>query len=389
MKKIKLLIILFLLICPFKTFALNNNYEDKISNIVNTKVENNKINFYLFHGQECPHCKEEKKWINELETKYKNKINFIYYEVWHNKDNQILVKKVKTKLNIKEEGVPLTIIGNKYYVGFSKTIQNEMEKQIELYLNNSKNSNYNIPILGNINIKNTSLTLITIILGFIDGFNPCAMWILLFLINLLIPIKNKKKAWLFGLLFLFTSGFIYFLSMLGINLVLGVAKINIIKLLLGTFIFIAGIINLKKYIETRNDSVGCKVVDNKKRKIIITKIKNIINNKSLLLSLIGIITLAVSVNLIELTCSLGFPLIYTEILAINKVKGIIKFIYLTLYILLYLIDDIIVFIISMYTLSAVGITNKYNKLITLISSIIMILIGLLLIFKPSILMLNF
>jgi hypothetical protein len=177
--------------------------------------------------------------------------------------------------------------------------------------------------------------------------------------------------------------------MLGINLVLGVAKINIIKLLLGTFIFIAGIINLKKYIETRNDSVGCKVVDNKKRKIIITKIKNIINNKSLLLSLIGIITLAVSVNLIELTCSLGFPVIYTEILAINKVKGIIKLIYLTLYILFYLIDDIIVFIISMYTLSAVGITNKYNKLITLISSIIMILIGLLLIFKPSILMLNF
>ena len=54
-----------------------------------------------------------------------------------------------------------------------------------------------------------------------------------------------------------------------------------------------------------------------------------------------------------------------------------------------MIDDLGVFTISMITLEATGITNKYSKFTTLISAIIMILMGLLLIFKPDWLMLNF
>ena len=103
----------------------------------------------------------------------------------------------------------------------------------------------------------------------------------------------------------------------------------------------------------------------------------------------GIIVLAASVNLIELACSLGFPVIFTELLTINKVTGLIKIVYLLIYIFFYMIDDLFVFIVSMITLEATGITNKYNKLCTLISSIIMILMGLLLIFKQDWLMLNF
>ena len=105
--------------------------------------------------------------------------------------------------------------------------------------------------------------------------------------------------------------------------------------------------------------------------------------------MIGIAVLAASVNLIELACSLGFPMIFSEILSINNIVGVSKIIYLVIYIIFYMIDDILVFTISMITLNATGITNKYNKLCTLVSSIIMILIGLLLIFKPNWLMMNF
>ncbi|MBP3800173.1 MAG: hypothetical protein ILA19_04250, partial [Bacilli bacterium] len=100
-------------------------------------------------------------------------------------------------------------------------------------------------------------------------------------------------------------------------------------------------------------------------------------------------TLAISVNLIELACSLGFPVIYTEMLSINNVSGVSKIIYLLIYIFFYMIDDLVVFTISMITLEATGITNKYNKICTLVSSIIMVLMGLLLIFKPGWLMFNF
>ena len=121
----------------------------------------------------------------------------------------------------------------------------------------------------------------------------------------------------------------------------------------------------------------------------VTKMKKIMESKTFLLSMIGIITLAASVNLIELACSLGFPLIFTEILAINEIHGISRIIYLLIYIFFYMIDDMVVFAISMITVEATGITNKYNKLCTLISAIIMIIIGLLLLLRPDWLMLNF
>ena len=234
-----------------------------------------------------------------------------------------------------------------------------------------------------------SLPITAVILGFIDGFNPCAMWILLFLINMLFKMKDKKKAWILGLTFLFISALVYFLSMLGINFVLGVATIIWIRTLIALFIFGAGIYNFTKYLNQRKKDVGCTVVDEKKRKNLITKMKAITTSNSFIISLFGIIILAASVNLIELACSLGFPLIFSELLAINNVGGFLKIIYLLIYILFYMIDDIVVFAISMITLEASGITNKYNKLCTLVSSVIMILMGLLLLFKPEWLMLNF
>ena len=117
--------------------------------------------------------------------------------------------------------------------------------------------------------------------------------------------------------------------------------------------------------------------------------RNIIKSKSFGLSLIGIIVLAATVNLIEMACSLGFPVVFNELLTVNNITGITKIIYLLIYIFFYMIDDMVVFAISMVTLEATGITNKYNKLCTLVSSIIMIIMGLLLLLKPDWLMLNF
>lgn len=391
MKKYFLLIIL-LIICllPINTYAISNNYVDKVSSITNTKVEDGKINFYLFYGKECPHCEAERKWLNNIKEDYKDYMNVYEFEVWHNEENAKLMELVLNEFKSNSKGVPFTVIGDTYYNGFSETAESRIESKIQEYTELANNPNsVKIPILGTINMKGASIPIVAVILGFIDGFNPCAMWILLFLINMLFGMKNKKRAFILGGTFLLVSGMVYFLSMLGINLVLGVATLSWMKKLIAIFILIAGILNLKKYIEIRNEEAGCTVVDDKKRKKLITKVRNIINKKSFLLSLVGISILAASVNLIELACSLGFPVIFTEILSINNVNGILRIIYLLIYIFFYMIDDMVVFTVSMFTLEATGVTNKYNKLCTLVSSIIMIIMGLLLILKPSWLMLNF
>ena len=388
-KLIYLALILFFLF-PNHIFAISKKYEDKVAPITNTEIEENKINLYLFKGAECPHCAEEKEWLETIKEDYKEYLNIYEFEVWHNEENAKLYESVKEIMKSKTTGVPFTVVGKYYYVGFSETTASNIENKIKEYAELDTNPNHvKIPLLGEINMKTVSIPLVAVVLGFIDGFNPCAMWILLFLINMFIGQKDKKKSWILGLTFLIISATIYFLSMLGMNIVLSVIAVNWLKIAIAIFILIAGILNLRKYLRTRKEEEGCTVVDDKKRKKIMTKVRKIMGEKSFLLSLMGISILAVSVNLIELACSLGFPMIFTEILTINHVEGIVRILYLLIYIFFYMIDDLFVFTISMITLEATGITNKYNKLCTLVSAIIMIIMGILLLLKPEWLMLNF
>ncbi len=389
MKKLKYLFLILLLLPTF-VFAISNDYEDKVAEIVNVEKEDTKINLYLFHRKSCAHCAAEIKWLNEIKDDYDEYLNVYLYEVEEDENNAKLMDEVVNKMEITNTTTPLTIIGDKTFNGFSDATSSLIENQIKEYAELESNPNeMKLPLLGKINVKKVSLPLVAVILGFIDGFNPCAMWILLFLINMFFGMKERKKAWILGTTFLLVSGLVYFLSMLGINIVLGIATLKWMKIAIALFILVAGILNLKKYLKIRKEEAGCTVVDNKKRKKLVTKMKKIMESKTFLLSMLGIITLAASVNLIELACSLGFPLIFTEILAINNIHGISRIIYLLIYIFFYMIDDMVVFAISMITVEATGITNKYNKLCTLISAIIMIIIGLLLLLKPDWLMLNF
>ena len=392
MKRIWIILISILFLIPINTFALNKDYEDVVSNIVGEKIEENKVNIYLFYSYTCPHCHDEIEYFKQLENKYKDKINIYKYEVIKDKNNLKMMNATKELFQVSSTGVPFTVIGKEYILGFNETTKDEFTSIIDNYLEEKTNENNisekTIPILGKIDAKKTSLTLVGIILGFIDGFNPCAMWILLLLINMTLTMKNKKKMMSIGLTFIFTSGIIYFLSMLGISYILDLTMVNIVRDVIAVFAIILGIYNLYVYIKTRKDT-GCHVVDKKKRKGIIKKINEIMSKKSTLLAIIGTIILASSVNLIELACSLGFPTIYLELLTINNIHGITKILYLLIYIFFYLIDDLVVFLIAVFTLKSKGISTRYNKFVNLVGGILMIIMGLLLIFKPDWVMLNF
>ena len=195
--------------------------------------------------------------------------------------------------------------------------------------------------------------------------------------------------WILGGTFLFTSAFVYFLFMIGlIHATTFMNTIPILKYLVAAFALIFGGYNVYRYIKTRKDA-GCDVVNKDTRKKIMVRTKNILANNSFILSLLGIMLLAVSVNLIELLCSLGLPVVFTEILSINNVTGFTRIIYTFIYILFFLIDDLVVFFIAMKTLKIKAISNKYTKYSHLIGGIIMIIIGLLMIFKYEWLMFNF
>jgi len=388
LKRIIICLITLILLIPINIFALSKDYNDVVANVVGEKQEKDKINLYLFYSESCPHCHAEMEYLEDLE-KYDNVLNIYTYEVTKNKDNSKMMNAVKTLFNVNQPYVPFTVIGEEYIVGFNDETKTNIENVIDNYLNEEKvEKTFNIPIIGEVKAKNASISLVAVILGFIDGFNPCAMWILLLLINMTITMKDRKKIFLIGLTFILTGGIIYFLSMLGIGFILDVAMIAQIRNIIAVVAIVLGVYNLYTFIKTRKDT-GCHVVDKNKRKGIMKRINEIMSKKSIILMLLGTIILAVSVNLVELACSLGFPTIFLELLSINEITGLSKILYLILYILFYLIDDLVIFFIAVITLKSKGISTKYNKFVNLIGGVLMIVMGLLLIFKPEWIMFNF
>ena len=389
MKKFIIILISLFLLIPTNTLALSKNYNDIVANIVGEKIDKDKINLYLFYSEICPHCHKEIEYIeNELKNEYKNEINVYTYEVTKNENNSKMMNATKTALNVNEPYVPFTVIGEEYIIGFSDATKTSIESIIDNYLTDDDvEKEYNIPLLGKIKAKDASLSLIAVILGFIDGFNPCAMWILLLIINMTISIKDRKKMFTVGFTFILTGAFIYFLSMLGISFILDLTMVTAIRNIIAIIAIILGVYNLYTFIKTRKET-GCHVVDKHKRKGIIKKINEILSKKSTILTILGTIILALSVNIVELACSLGFPTIFLELLSINGVTGFTKIIYLLIYILFYILDDLIIFLIAFFTLQTKGISTKYNKFVNLIGGILMIIMGLLLIFKPEWIMFN-
>ena len=388
--KLKLLLLLLVLI-PFNIFAISKDYKDVVYNITKEKVDKDKINLYFFRMDGCPHCAEEEKWLENIKDKYGDYLNIYNYEIKNSNKNREYYYNVKKVLNDEiTKSVPYTVIGETYFVGFSETVSEQIENKIkELIDENVKSSNdVKIPLLGKVNMKKVSIPLVATILGAVDGFNPCAMWILLLLINMCISIKDKKKMKVVGFTFVLSSGLVYFLSMLGIGVILDFTTVIYIRNIIAILAIILGIYNLYVYIKTRKDT-GCHVMKKEKRKTVITKINKILSNKSFILMILGTVLLSVSVNLVELACSLGFPTIFLEILSLNKIHGFGKIIYLLIYIFFYIIDDLIILILSLKAFETKGISTKYNKYVNLIGGILLLLMGILLIFKPDWVMLNF
>ena len=380
------------------------------------KVEAKEVNVYMFYGKTCPHCEEALKYLNSVKDKYDLKIH--KYEVWYDDENKKLMTEVAELLDVNVSGVPFAIINNKPIIGYSKGSTDdsyrynikqaskddfvdkvgiklgivEESEEVKENSNNSENKNMfiNVPFIGKVNLRNMSLPLVATLLGIVDGFNPCAMWILLFLISTLIGMKDKKRLWILGLTFLISSALVYLAFMVSwLSFAKMISGITLVRLIIALVAVIGGCLNLNSFANSIGKDDGCNVVDVKKRKKIFSKIKRFTHEKSFIIAFFGIIALAASVNIIELACSAGLPVIFTQLLAMNDLSSLQYWIYIIIYILFFMIDDLIIFAIAVKTMEITGISSKYSKYSHLVGGILMLIIGVLLLVKPEWLMFNF
>lgn len=367
----------------------------------------NKVLIYFFWASGCPHCVKEKAFLKSLQQKYP-RLEIKDYEITGSKKNLKLLEKVGKELSADVSGVPFTVIGKEYFSGYysDETTGTKIEEAVKYAFDNGyievikdvenitvtedKSTkppieSLKLPLLGEIKIKNLSLPVLTIVLGGLDGFNPCAMWTLLFLISLLLGMNERKRMWILGITFIVSSALVYFLFMAAwLNLLLFVGFIIWVRIVISLVALAGGIYNLREYLV--NKKSGCKVTGHKKRQAFFVKLKSITQRKQLLLALGGIILLAFAVNLVELVCSAGLPVIFTQILTLSNLPKWQYYAYMLLYIFVFMFDDLLVFFTAMITLQMTGISSKYTRFSHLIGGILMLIIGVLLLFKPEWLM---
>jgi len=338
----------------------------------------------FFWGQGCPHCVKEEIFLDDLQKQYPELV-INRYEI-HDPANNQLLKEAGQRLNADTSGIPFTVVADQYFVGFlSDDTTGQKIKQALGLVSDTPTDALNLPLLGTINIKNFSLPFLTFIIALLDGFNPCAMWTLMFLISLLLGLKDRRRMWILGIAFIASSAFVYFLFLTAwLKLFLFIGFITWVKILIALVALASGSYYLRDYFT--NKDATCKVTGGQKKQKIFTRLKAITQKEQFIFALIGIILLAFVVNLVELVCSAGLPAIYTQILALADLPSWQYYLYLLFYIFIFMLDDLIIFFIAMTTLKAVGLNSKYSRLSHLIGGILMLIIGFLLIFKPEFLM---
>ncbi len=370
---------------------------------------------YLFYGNGCPHCAKEEAFLSSyLGPKYPD-LKIERLEVWSNMKNAKILSDVAKKLNITTSGVPVTIVSDKYFIGYNNddTTGAKIESAVIEYLSDENCEDFvepiiksddvenngcvatsssdnlsqkvSLPIFGEIDLKNVSLPFLTFAIAAIDGFNPCAMWVLIFLISLLLGMQDRKKMWILGSAFIFSSALVYFLFLSAwLNLFLFLGFIFWIRIIVAVVAVVSGGYHLKEFFT--NKAGQCEVVGAEGKKKTIERLKKIVSADKFYLALGGIIVLAAAINLVELVCSAGLPAIYTQVLALSSLPTWEYYLYLAFYITIFMADDLLIFFIAMKTLKLRGVTSKYTRYSGLVGGIIMLLIGVLLIFKPGWLM---
>lgn len=346
--------------------------------------------FDLFYGAECPHCHKEMEWLNIIQENHPS-LRVNKYEVWHNTENRLLWAQRAQELGVKPQGVPYNIVGDQVIMGFQReTLLAALHDEFGFEIDSACGLKANEKVCAAPKWEKwlrASWPVMTLSLGLADGFNPCAMWTLFVLLGFLLGVDSKKRRWLIGGVFIASSGILYFSALLAYLLGFGEVSALMATSIMDWVFRGVGLLALATGIQTlwmtRRAQVECTVRDASSRKNFSDRIKNILERKNIWLILLGVTGLAFSVNAVELLCSFAIPTAFTATLVSLKLPFWEQISALVLYDIMYMLDDILVFLIAMWTMSLKVFSPKLVRWSHVIGGLLLLLIGGALLVDPS------
>ena len=358
------------------------------------------LSLHFFYAENCPKCLEEKPIIESLQQRYPQLIAK-YHDVWLERESYELMELVAESQGVDFASTPVTAIGHQVWFGYQAGLERELERAVQYCLASrcddlvaklqsgeagTADAPLDPPDTSSLPIdpQQYSLPAFTLILGLLDSFNPCAFFVLLFLLSLMVHTHSRQRMFLVGGIFILFSGGIYFLFMAAwLNLFLIAGQLPLLTTLAGLIALTIAVLNIKDHFFLKQGP-SLSITESAKPRLI-TRMRNLLKSDRLWPLLLGTSVLAVVANTYELLCTAGFPMVYTRVLTMRELPEWSYYAYLGLYNLAYVLPLLLIVSIFSLTLGGHKLSEFEGRALKLISGVMMLCLGLILLFKPLLL----
>jgi thiol-disulfide isomerase/thioredoxin len=389
------------------------------------------IVIYFFWGDGCPHCAQQKPFLEALAQRYPQ-VEVASFEVWYDAGNQQLLRQMGDAFGFEPAGVPATFIGEHYWVGFSEQIAAQIESYVALCATSGcpdagvgvvpgheprptptpnadevctqenadecaeeatsppaaappaePHKSLSVPVLGEIDLEAQSLWASTALIGFVDGFNPCSLWVLSILIALTLHTGSRRKIFVIGLIYITVTAGIYVLFIAGLFTMLTfISFLSWIQAAVSVLALFFAAVNIKDYFWYKEGLSF--TIDDEKKPGIYKRIRKVMNAGDSLWSLaVATAGLGVGVSLVEFSCTAGFPVLWTNLVAAQNVTPVTFVLLLLLYMLIYQIDELGIFLVAVFTLRASRLEEKHGRILKLIGGMLMLTLSAVMLVNPA------
>lgn len=335
----------------------------------------------VFVREGCPHCADAKAYLPEFASD-RPWLKVIYRPV----DTDVTARDALIHYSrisgTWPPGVPTFVFNSQVLVGFESPERSGGKLTALVDSSLVKDESIDTGLFGKISVSSMGLPLFTLAIGLLDGFNPCAMWVLLFLLSMLVHLKSRLRMALIAGTFVLVSGAVYYAFIAAwLNAFLLVGMSKAINYSIASIAILIGLINVKDYFGV-NNGFSLSIPASAKPGLY-ARMRAAVISDSLLLSLTTAATLAIIVNFVELLCTAGFPAVYTSILALHHLTSAEHYAYLGLYIIGYMADDTLMVGTAVMALSSQKLTERAGQWLKLLSGVVMLLLGAIMLLKPE------
>lgn len=359
------------------------------------------IHLYFFWSKNCPHCVEAAPAISALDQQFPW-LKLHSLELIDHPHNAVTYQRMASLLGVDALSVPAFMFCGNITTGYDNenTTGEWLKSTLQAcyqFASETKPSNTNafdwsqqdnaaidLPLLGRLSTTDYSLPLLTILIAGMDSFNPCAFFVLLFLLSMMVHGRSRAKMALIGSIFVFFSALIYFLFMSAwLNLFIYLGELRVMTYIAGSIALVIATLNIRDYFQfKRKTSLS---IEDSNKSALLGRMRRLLNMDSTFTVVMATIVLAIVANSYELLCTAGFPMVYTRILTLNTFSSESYYLYLLLYNLVYIIPLLIIVIIFTIKLGSRKLSEREGRILKLLSGNMMLLLGLLLVIAPQLL----